>query len=207
MFDLDSVQLLWAARTMRDEGKLLSGRKLDPAPSWFLGSVENPSAPPAGFRAARLGKKVAAGAQFVQTQYVFDVGAFRQWMAQVRDLGLHERCHILAGVGPVSSLRALAHLEQGVPGVQVPDALARRLRGVPADRTADEGITICAETISELRQIPGLAGVHVMAVGNEHRIPLILQQAGLGPVPHLRPAADAALAAAPLVTGGPERAR
>ena len=207
VFDLDSVQLLWAARTMRDEGKLLSGRKLDPAPSWFLGSVENPSAPPAGFRAARLGKKVAAGAQFVQTQYVFDVGAFRQWMAQVRDLGLHERCHILAGVGPISSLRALAHLEQGVPGVQVPDALARRLRGVPADRTADEGITICAETISELRQIPGLAGVHVMAVGNEHRIPLILQQAGLGPVPHLRPAADAALAAAPLVTGGPERAR
>jgi methylenetetrahydrofolate reductase (NADPH) len=181
VFDLDSVQLLWAARTMRDEGKLLSGRKLDPAPSWFLGSVENPSAPPAGFRAARLGKKVAAGAQFVQTQYVFDVGAFRQWMAQVRDLGLHERCHILAGVGPISSLRALAHLEQGVPGVQVPDALARRLRGVPADRTADEGITICAETISELRQIPGLAGVHVMAVGNEHRIPLILQQAGLGP--------------------------
>jgi methylenetetrahydrofolate reductase (NADPH) len=151
VFDLDSVQLLWAARTMRDEGKLLSGRKLDPAPSWFLGSVENPSAPPAGFRAARLGKKVAAGAQFVQTQYVFDVGAFRQWMAQVRDLGLHERCHILAGVGPISSLRALAHLEQGVPGVQVPDALARRLRGVPADRTADEGITICAET----RATPG----------------------------------------------------
>ncbi len=180
VFDLDSVQLLWAARTMRDDGKLLSGRKLDPAPSWFLGSVENPSAPPAGFRAARLGKKVAAGAQFVQTQYVFDVGAFRQWMAQVRDLGLHERCYILAGVGPISSLRALAHLEQGVPGVQVPDAVARRLRGVPADRTADEGITICAETISELRQIPGLAGVHVMAVGNEHRVPLILQQAGLG---------------------------
>jgi methylenetetrahydrofolate reductase (NADPH) len=207
VFDLDSVQLLWAARTMRDDGKLLSGRKLDPAPSWFLGSVENPSAPPAGFRAARLGKKVAAGAQFVQTQYVFDVGAFRQWMAQVRDLGLHERCHILAGVGPISSLRALAHLEQGVPGVQVPDALARRLRGVPADRTADEGITICAETIGELRQIPGLAGVHVMAVGNEHRVPLILQQAGIGPVPPPRPAADAALAPAPLVTGGPERAR
>jgi len=207
VFDLDSVQLLWAARTMRDDGKLLSGRKLDPAPSWFLGSVENPSAPPAGFRAARLGKKVAAGAQFVQTQYVFDVGAFRQWMAQVRDLGLHERCHILAGVGPISSLRALAHLEQGVPGVQVPDALARRLRGVPADRTADEGITICAETIGELRQIPGLAGVHVMAVGNEHRVPLILQQAGIGPVPSPRPAADAALTPASLVTGGPERAR
>jgi methylenetetrahydrofolate reductase (NADPH) len=181
VFDLDSVQLLWAARVMRDEGKLLSGRKLSPPPDWFLGAVENPSAPPARFRAARLGKKVAAGAQFVQTQYVFDAGAFGQWMSQVRDLGLHERCHVLAGVGPISSLRALAHLEQGVPGVQVPAAVARRLRGVPEDRVAEEGIAICAETISALREIPGVAGVHVMAVGAEHRIPAILRQAGLAP--------------------------
>lgn len=189
VFDLDSVQLLWAARTMRDERKLLSGRVLDPAPSWFLGAVENPSAPPTSFRAPRLGKKVAAGAQFVQTQYVFDVAAFGRWMSEVRDLGLHERCHILAGVGPISSLRALVHLERGVPGVQVPGAVARRLRGVPADRTAEEGMSICAETIGELRQIPGLAGVHVMAVGNEHRLPLILQQAGLGPSRDQLPAA------------------
>ena len=182
VFDLDSVQLLWTARTMRDEGKLLSGRKLNPPPSWFLGAVENPSAPPADFRAARLGKKVAAGAQFVQTQYVFDAAAFAGWLAQVRDLGLHERCHILAGVGPIASLRALAHLEQGVPGVQVPAQVARRLRGVPPDRVADEGIAICAETISELAQVPGLAGVHVMAVGAEHRIPAILRQAGLAPM-------------------------
>jgi methylenetetrahydrofolate reductase (NADPH) len=183
VFDLDSVQLLWAARTMRDEGKLLSGRELKPAPSWFLGAVENPSAPPLDFRAARLGKKVAAGAQFVQTQYVFDPAAFARWMAQVRDLGLHERCHILAGVGPISSLRALSHLEQHVPGVQVPAGLGRRLRGVPEDRVAEEAMTACAETISELRQIPGVAGVHVMAVGNEHRVPVILQRAGLQPVP------------------------
>ncbi len=180
VFDLDSVQLLWTARTMRDEGKLLSGRPLDPAPDWFLGAVENPSAPPAGFRAARLGKKIAAGAQFVQTQFVFDVGAFRRWMAQVRDLGLDQRCFILAGVGPISSLRALGHLERGVPGVHVPGDLARRLRGVPADRTAEEGLSACAETIGELRQIPGLAGVHIIAAGHEHRIPLILQRAGLG---------------------------
>ena len=179
VFDLDSVQLLWAARTMRDDGKLLSGRELDPAPSWFLGAVENPSAPPADFRAARLAKKVAAGAQFVQTQYVFDAAAFGRWMSQVRDLGLHERCYILAGVGPISSLRALSHLQQRVPGVQVPAELARRLRGVPAERVADEAMTACAETISELRKIPGVAGVHVMAVGNEHRIPAILRLAGL----------------------------
>jgi methylenetetrahydrofolate reductase (NADPH) len=182
VFDLDSVQLLWAARTMRDEGKLLSGRELKPPPSWFLGSVENPAAPPVGFRAARLGKKVAAGAQFVQTQYVFDAGPFAQWMSQVRDLGLHERCHILAGVGPISSLRALSHLEENVPGVQVPAELSRRLRGVGEDRVADEAMTACAETISELRQIPGVAGVHVMAVANEHRIPAILRLAGLSEV-------------------------
>jgi methylenetetrahydrofolate reductase (NADPH) len=179
VFDLDSVQLLWAARTMRDEGTLLSGRKLSPPPHWFLGSVENPSAPPVDFRAARLGKKIAAGAQFVQTQYVFDAGAFARWMAQVRDLGLHERCHILAGVGPIASLRALEHLEQRVPGVQVPAEVSRRLRGVPEDRTTDEGMAICAETISALRQIHGVAGVHVMAVGNEHRVPEILRQAGV----------------------------
>ena len=181
VFDLDSIQLLWAARTMRDEGKLLSGREVKPPPAWFLGSVENPGAPPAGFRAGRLGKKVEAGAQFVQTQYVFDAGPFAQWMSQVRDLGLHERCHILPGVGPISSLRALSHLEERVPGVQVPAELSRRLRGVPEDRVAEEAMTACAETISELRQIPGVAGVHVMAVGNEHRIPAILERAGVEP--------------------------
>jgi methylenetetrahydrofolate reductase (NADPH) len=181
VFDLDSVQLLWVARTMRDERRLLSGRTLDPAPRWFLGCVENPSAPPASFRAARLGKKVAAGAQFVQTQYVFDVGAFARWMSQVRDLGLHERCHILAGVGPIMSVRALSHLQRSVPGVQFPADVARRLQAVPADRAAEEGISLCAETIAELRQIPGVAGVHVMAAGNEQRIPLILQRAGLTP--------------------------
>jgi methylenetetrahydrofolate reductase (NADPH) len=183
VFDLDSVQLLWAARTMRDDGRLLSGRVLDPPPSWFLGAVENPAAPPVSFRAARLGKKVAAGAQFVQTQFVFDVAEFATWMAQVRDLGLHERCYVLAGVGPVMSARALRHLQDRVPGVHVPAEVARRLLAVPEDRMAAEGIRLCAETICQLRQIPGVAGVHVMATGNEQHIPEILRQAGLGPAP------------------------
>ena len=181
VFDLDSVQLLWVARTMRDDGRLLSGRPVDPAPSWFLGAVENPFAPPAGFRADRLAKKVSAGAQFVQTQYVFDLPAFNSWLAQVRDMGVDERCFILAGVGPIMSLRALSHLETAVPGVHVPPDVARRLRGVPSSRTAAEGMALCAETISALREIPGVAGVHVMAVGNEHRVPQILQLAGLSP--------------------------
>jgi methylenetetrahydrofolate reductase (NADPH) len=179
VFDLDSVQLLWVARTMRDEGRLLSGRVLGRPPTWFLGAVENPSAPPVGFRAARLGKKVAAGAQFVQTQYVFDVAAFAAWMRQVRDLGLHQRCHILAGVGPIMSARALTHLQHNVPGVHIPPDIAHRLLAVPATRTADEGIRVCAETIATIREVQGVAGVHVMAVGNERRIPDILRLAGV----------------------------
>jgi methylenetetrahydrofolate reductase (NADPH) len=179
VFDLDSVQLLWTARTMRDEGLLLSGRALDPPPRWLIGAVENPCAPPADFRAARLGKKVAAGAQFVQTQYVFDVPAFARWLTQVRDLGLDRRCWILAGVGPIRSLRALEHLSGGVPGVQVPAELTRRLRAVPADRVAAEGMRACAETIGQLIELPGVSGVHVMAPGFARGIPELLDLAGI----------------------------
>lgn len=208
VFDLDSVQLLWVARTMRDERRLLSGRALDPGPSWFLGAVENPSAPPVDFRAARLGKKVAAGAQFVQTQYVFDVDAFARWMSQVRDLGLHERCHILAGVGPITSVRALSHLQRDVPGVHIPADVARRLLAVPASHTADEGVSLCAETIGQLRQIPGVAGVHIMAPGGEDRIPLILRRAGLSPAPEPAPpaASPATSASARITRGGADHA-
>ena len=120
VFDLDSVQLLWAARMMRDEGRLLSGRSLSTRPAWLIGAVENPFAPPVGFRAARLAKKADAGAEFAQTQFVFDVPAFARWMAEVNDLGLGERCRILAGVGPVRSLRALDHMRTGVPGLLHP---------------------------------------------------------------------------------------
>src|SRR5215475_5402960 len=149
VFDLDSVQLLWTLRHMRDQGAVLSGRALKPSPDCFLGAVENPSAPPAGFRAERLGKKVAAGAQFVQTQFVFDVAAFAQWMTQVRDLGLHEKCYILPGVGAVRSRNALDYMRDKVPGVFVPDDVYRRLRAVPADQTAAEGARLAAETIQQ----------------------------------------------------------
>ncbi len=179
VFDLDSIQLLWTLRTMRDQHILLSGRRLDPAPECFLGAVENPFAPPAGFRAERLGKKVAAGAQFVQTQFVFDVPAFAGWMGQVRDLGLAERCAILPGVGPVRSRRALDFMRDQVPGVYIPDEVYRRLNGVPADRTAAEGVKLAAETVRRLAEIPGVAGVHLLAAGNEQAVPAILDEAGL----------------------------
>ena len=179
VFDLDSVQLLWAARTMREEGRLMSGRALTGRPGWLIGAVENPFAPPVGFRAARLAKKAAAGAEFVQTQFVFDVTAFGRWMTEVRDLGLDQRCRILAGVGPVRSLRALDHLCTGVPGLFIPDEVDRRLRAVPAGQVADEGTRICAEIIEQVRAIPGVSGVHVMAPGYEHGIPGILERAGV----------------------------
>ncbi len=180
VFDLDGVQLLRTARTMRDEGRLLSGKTLDPPPSWLIGAAENPFAPAGGLRAARLGTKVTAGAQFVQTQFVFDVPSFTRWMADVRDLGLDQRCRVLAGVGPIRSLRALDHLAH-IPGVHIPGEVSRRLRGVPADRVAAEGVAICAEIIEQVREIPGVSGVHVMAPGFERSIPEILSRAGIAP--------------------------
>ena len=188
VFDLNSTQLLRIAAAMRDQGRLMSGGELKPPPSWFLGAVENPpgraddGAPDAGEatdRATyRLASKIEAGAQFVQTQFVFDVPAFAAWMKQIRDLGLHERCHILAGVGPVRSHRALAHLAT-IPGVVIPDHVSDRLAAVPPEQFRAEGEKLCAEVIAGLAEVPGVAGVHVMAIGGESSIPAILQQAGV----------------------------
>jgi methylenetetrahydrofolate reductase (NADPH) len=181
VFDLDSIQLIWTARTMREQRKLLSGRELKPAPDWFIGAVENPFAPPLTWRAERLGKKVAAGAQFFQTQFIFDVGIFSAWMQHVRDLGLDKKCFILAGVGPIKSLRALEHMRAEVPGMYVPDEVVRRLHGVPADRVAEEGLKLCSEIITQVKDMPGVAGVHVMAFNWEDAIPEILQRADVPP--------------------------
>ncbi|MGH3318638.1 MAG: methylenetetrahydrofolate reductase [Streptosporangiaceae bacterium] len=201
VFDLDSVQLVWAARTMRDQGRLLSGSRLRPPPQVFVGAVENPFAPPVHFRARRLAKKVAAGARFAQTQFVFDVDAFERWMAEVRDLGLHERCGILAGVGPIRSLRALDHMSTKVAGLYVPDSVARRLRGVPADRVAEEGMRVCVETIERLKAIPGVAGIHVMSFGHETAVPEILRRA------RVEAAGGAGEAGEAVTAGGSSRAR
>ena len=178
VFDLDGTALIQAARRMRDEGLLLSGRSLSVRPDWLIGAVESPFAPPAQQRAAIFGRRVAAGAQFVQTQFVFDVTAFGRWMAEVRGLGLDQRCRILAGVGLVGSLRGLSHL-RSLPGVHIPEEVDRRLRAVPASRVAEEGAAMCAELIEQVRQIPGVSGVHVMAPGYEHAIPDVLRRAGL----------------------------
>jgi len=181
VFDLDSVQLIWTAATLRDEGRFLSGRPMATRPEWMIGAVENPSAPPLAFRAQRLAKKVAAGAEFIQTQYIFDVRTFEMFMSEVVDLGLTERCAVLAGLGPIRSLRALEHLRE-LPGIVVPDEVAKRLQSQPASRVEEEGINLCAETIARVRRVPGVAGVHVMAYGSEEAIPDILARAGLEPL-------------------------
>jgi methylenetetrahydrofolate reductase (NADPH) len=186
VFDLDSVELIWTARTLRDQRRLLSGRELRIPPSYWIGAVENPFAPPLAFRADRLGKKIAAGAQFVQTQVVFDVDTFARWMERVRELGLHERCAILAGVSPIKTLRGLEHIRRDVPGIYVPDHVVRRLRGVPEDRVAIEGLGLCVEIVEQVRAIPGVAGIHVMAFAWEEAIPEILERAGIGRRPAAR---------------------
>lgn len=179
VFDLDSVQLLWTARVMRDRGRLLSGRRVAPPPHWRIGSVENPFASPASERAARLGKKVAAGAQFVQTQFVFDVAGFARWMAAVRALGLHERCRILAGVGLLPSPGLLRRVRASLPGVYVPEALVERLLAVPEHRFGQEALRVCAELVARVREVEGVAGIHVMAFGNEEAVPELIERAGL----------------------------
>jgi methylenetetrahydrofolate reductase (NADPH) len=185
VFDLDSSQLLRVATAMRDQHTLMSGGTVRPAPDWLLGAVESPPARPqdpadAGTATRRLAAKVEAGAQFVQTQFVFDVPAFAVWMRQLEDLGLTRRCRILAGVGPVRSPRALAHLAR-IPGVHVPDAVAERLGRASHESFRSEGEKLCSELIAALGDVPGVAGVHVMAIGAEHAIPAILQRAGLPP--------------------------
>jgi methylenetetrahydrofolate reductase (NADPH) len=176
VFDLSSETLMTAARALRDEARLISGRVVDPPPRYLLGAVDTGAGVP-----DRLVRKVELGAEFVQTQFVFDVPAFAAWLKQAEDLGVTERCGVLAGVGPIRSLRALAVMA-ALPGVVVPEALQRRLRGVPADRVAEEGMAACAETVAALRDLPGLAGVHVMSVAYERGVPEILTAAGLGAI-------------------------
>ncbi|MEO3887315.1 methylenetetrahydrofolate reductase [Nonomuraea sp. B5E05] len=187
VFDLDGVQLVWTARTLRDDGVLISGEAVSARPAWLIGTVENPFAPPLRFRARRLAKKVSAGAGFVQTQYVFDFEVFERWMAGLRDLGVTDHCKVIAGVGPIRSLRALEYMRTAVPGVHVPDEVDRRLRGVPTDRVAEEGIRMCVEAVQRLATIPGVAGVHLMALGFEHGVPDILRRAGIPQPPAALP--------------------
>jgi methylenetetrahydrofolate reductase (NADPH) len=186
VFDLDSIQLLRMAHTMRDRGTFLSGRQLTTAPDLFLGAAANPFVPPFEWRPHRLAKKVEAGANFIQTQYCFDVPRFRQYMQSVRDLGLDEQVYILVGVGPLRSEKAAHFMRSHVPGVSIPDDIVNRLAATPGPRKREEGIRICIEIIQQVREIDGVHGVHVMAYRQEETVAEIIQRAGLLPRRPLR---------------------
>jgi methylenetetrahydrofolate reductase (NADPH) len=183
VFDLDSIQLLRTARIMCDQGRFLSGRNISTPPRFFLGAASNPFAEPHDWRPLRLAKKIEAGADFIQTQYCFDLGRFRRFMASVRELGLHNEAFILVGVGPLRSVRAAEYLRTKVPGVYVPQEIVDRLRKVPKERRQNEGKRICVEIINQVREIEGVAGVHVMAYRQEELVAEIIEEAGLLPRP------------------------
>ena len=196
VFDFDSVQLLRTASIMRDHGVLLSGRRIASPPPFFLGAVANPFVPPVEKRVLRLAKKIDAGAQFIQTQYCFDIDRLRAYMQRVRDLGLHERACVLVGVGPLRSHRAAEYMRTHVPGVVIPDHVVERLAKTPAARRQEEGLRICIETIAQVREVSGVRGVHVMAFRQEEAVAEIIARAGLSP----RPIVSAELA--PLAVSG-----
>jgi methylenetetrahydrofolate reductase (NADPH) len=183
VFDLDSMHLLATARAMRDRGMFLSGRKLTVPPRLFLGAAANPFVPPYDWRPLRLAKKIQAGADFIQTQYCFDLPRFQEYMARVRDLGLHEKVFILVGVGPLRSDRAAEFMRTRVPGVVIPDEIVDRLRKTPKEKKRAEGKRICVEIIQQVREIEGVAGIHVMAYRQEELVAEIIQEAGLLPRP------------------------
>ena len=177
VFDLDSMSLLSTIRRMRDEGTFLSGRKLTSPPRVFLGAAANPFAPPYDWRPLRLAKKLEAGAEFIMTQYCYDVPMLERYMARVRELGLHEKLFIIVGVGPLASARAARWIRGNVPGVHIPDAVIARLEG--AEKQKLEGKKICIELIQQIREIEGVRGVHVMAYRQEETVTDIILSSGV----------------------------
>jgi len=185
VFDLDSIQLIAAVKAMRDEGKFLNGEELTVPPKLFIGAAANPFADPFEIRVLRLAKKVAAGADFIQTQCIYNLERFRDWMKQVVDMGLHEKVFILAGVTPLKSVGMARYMKNMVPGMDVPDELIARLKGVPKEKQPEEGVRIAIETVEQLKEIEGVSGVHIMAIEWEEKVREIAQGAGLLPRPEV----------------------
>ncbi|TNE33990.1 MAG: methylenetetrahydrofolate reductase [Alphaproteobacteria bacterium] len=177
VFDLDCMSLLRTIRQMRDEGRFLSGRKITSPPQVFLGAAINPFAPPYDFRPLRLAKKIEAGAQFVQSQYCFDIPMLTRYMDQVRDMGLDEQCFIMIGVGPLASARAAKWIRSNVPGIHIPDAIIDRLEGA-ADQKL-EGKKICIEMLQQVHEMKGVSGAHVMAYRQEELVADIVHESGV----------------------------
>ncbi|MDQ1240689.1 MAG: hypothetical protein QG577_2875, partial [Thermodesulfobacteriota bacterium] len=162
VFDLDSIQLLRVAKDMRDNGHILGGEAIESPPKMFIGAAENPFADPLSWRVYRLAKKIDAGADFIQTQCIFNLDRFEAFMQQARDMGLTDRVYILAGVTPFKSVGMARYMAQKVAGMDIPEEMIQRMAGVPKDKQADEGIKIVVETMERLKALPGVAGIHVV---------------------------------------------
>jgi methylenetetrahydrofolate reductase (NADPH) len=183
VFDLDSMQLLQTVRYMRDQGKFLGGDPIEKPPRLFVGAAANPFADPFEIRVPRLAKKIAAGAEFIQTQCIFNLEKFELYVKLARDRGLLEKVFILAGVTPLKSVGMAKYMKNRVPGMDVPDEIVKRMGGVPKEKQADEGIKICVETIQKLKQVKGVRGFHIMAIEWEEKVPEIVERASLYPRP------------------------
>jgi methylenetetrahydrofolate reductase (NADPH) len=184
VFDIDSIQLISTVKRLRDEKKLLGSEDIiEGDVKIFIGAAANPFAEPFEFRPLRLKKKVAAGVNFVQTQCIYDMKIFKEFMKAVCDLGLDQKVHILAGVTPLKSAGMTKYMANNVPGIIIPEDIIKRMAGAPKEKAAEEGIKICVEQIQELREIKGVHGIHLMAIEWESRVPEIVSQAKLLPRP------------------------
>ena len=181
--DIDSMQLIQTVRRMRDEGLFLGGGEINRPPRMFVGAAANPFADPFEIRVPRLAKKAAAGVEFIQTQCIYNLDRFEEWMAEVRDRGLHERVYILAGLTPFKSAGMARYMKNRVPGMDVPDDVVKRMADTPKEKQAEEGINILIESIERLKGVEGVAGFHVMAIEWEEKVPEIVERAGLHPRP------------------------
>lgn len=183
VFDIDSTQLISTIKKMRDESKFMSGQKIDVAPKFFIGAAANPFAEPFEWRVHRLAKKIEAGADFIQTQCIYNMKKMREWVRMANDMGLTEKVYILAGVTPMKSLGMARYMKNNVPGMDVPDEVIDRLKGCKKGKHAEEGIKMACEQIEEFKEMKGIAGVHLMAIEWEHKVPEIAELAGVLPRP------------------------
>ncbi len=181
VFDLDSIQLLKTVKDMRDEEKIIGGESIQGPPRMFIGAAANPFADPVDWRVVRLAKKINAGADFIQTQCIFNMDRFEKFMNQAREMGLTEKAFILAGITPFKSVGMARYMAEKVAGMDIPEELVKRMAGTPKEKQAEEGIKIAVEFIQRFREIKGVAGIHLMAIEWEHKVPEILEKAGLVP--------------------------
>jgi len=179
VFDIDSMNLIRTVRDMRETGKDMSGFDLDVAPQMFIGAAANPFADPFEYRVIRLAKKIDAGADFIQTQCIYNMDRFKEWIRLSREQGLTEKVYILGGVTPLRSAGMARYMKNKVAGMDIPDEIIKRMDGVDKKSQAQEGIKICLETIEELKELKGVSGVHIMAIEWEEAVGKIVKQAGL----------------------------